>query len=78
MGKPCVVACQALAIDEANRRARIGAVAIAEGDWLSIDGDAGAVFAGRLPIVVTRPEEDLAEWRRWKERAACDTATAAQ
>jgi pyruvate,orthophosphate dikinase len=78
MGKPCVVACQALAIDEAKRQARIGAVAIAEGDWLSIDGDAGAVFAGRLPIVVTRPEDDLAEWRRWKEQATEGAAAAAQ
>ncbi|HTO83653.1 MAG TPA: PEP/pyruvate-binding domain-containing protein [Methylomirabilota bacterium] len=70
MGKPCVVACQALAIDEAARRARVGGVSIAEGDWLSIDGDAGAVFAGRLPIVDTRPEEDLAAWMQWKEQAA--------
>jgi len=70
MGKPCVVACGTLAIDEAHRHAHIGTLAIAEGDWLSIDGDAGTVFAGRLPIVVTRPEHDLAEWRRWKEQAS--------
>jgi len=81
MGKPCVVACSALAIDEPNRHARIGTLAIAEGDWLSIDGDAGTVFSGRLPIVVTRPEDDLAEWRRWKGQTAspapCDAAAAA-
>ena len=67
--------------DEAGRQARIGPLAIAEGDWLSIDGEAGAVFAGRLPIVVTRPDDDLAEWRRWKEHAASPasgTAAAAQ
>lgn len=78
MGRPCVVACQALAIDEAARAGRLGTLAIAEGDWLSIDGDAGTVFAGRLPIVVTRPEDDLAEWRRWKEQAASRAAAAAQ
>ncbi len=68
MGKPCVVACQTLAIDEAKRQARIGALSIAEGDWLSIDGDAGIVFAGRLPIVDTRPDDDLAEWMHWKQQ----------
>jgi len=82
MGKPCIVACQALAIDEATRAARLGTLAIAEGDWLSIDGDAGSVFVGRLPIVVTRPEDDIAAWRYWKEQAptppASGTAAAAQ
>jgi pyruvate,orthophosphate dikinase len=77
MGKPCVVACPTLTIDEANRRARFGALAIAEGEWLSIDGDVGTVFAGRLPIVVTRPEDDLAEWRRWKELTGSNGRTAA-
>jgi pyruvate,orthophosphate dikinase len=77
MGKPCVVACQTLIIDEARRQARIGRLSIAEGDWLSIDGDAGAVFAGCLPIVVSRPEDDLAEWRHWKQQPTSQSASRA-
>jgi len=77
MGKPCVVACQTLIIDEARRQAQIGRLSIAEGDWLSIDGDAGTVFAGCLPIIVSRPEDDLAEWRHWKQQPTSQSASRA-
>jgi pyruvate,orthophosphate dikinase len=67
MGKPCIVGCAALAIDEAGRRGRIDGHDFAEGDWLSIDGDAGTLHPGRAAIVSHMPEADLAEWERWRE-----------
>ena len=66
LGKPCVVGCGGLAIDEAAARARLGDTALAEGDWISIDGDTGGIYPGRRDIVASRPEADLAEVERWR------------
>ncbi|NLH80509.1 MAG: pyruvate, phosphate dikinase, partial [Phyllobacteriaceae bacterium] len=46
MGRPCVVGCAALTVDETSGTVRLGAATAREGDWLSIDGDAGTVRLG--------------------------------
>lgn len=66
MGKPCVVGCAALTVPEAGRAAELAGETIEEGDWLSIDGESGAIFRGRLEVVVERPESELAEVARWR------------
>jgi pyruvate, orthophosphate dikinase len=70
MGKPCIVGCTALKVDAARRRAWLADHVLDEGDWLSIDGENGAVHLGRCAVVVERPEAELAEIERW--RAASD------
>ncbi len=56
MGKVCVAGCSALEIDYAKRRMRVSGTELAEGDWLSLDGTTGEVFAGEIG---TRPSEIL-------------------
>ncbi len=56
MGKVCVVGCGELEIDYRNRRMTVGDRVIREGQYLSLDGTAGEVFAGQIP---TRPSEIL-------------------
>ncbi len=56
MGKVCVVGCSDLEIDYRNRRMTVGDRVIREGQYLSIDGTSGKVFAGQIP---TRPSEVL-------------------
>ena len=68
MGKPCVVGCAGLTVDAVNRAARLGGHAIKEGDWLSIDGEAGTVHLGRSEVVVERPDAELKEIERWRSR----------
>jgi pyruvate,orthophosphate dikinase len=70
MGKPCVVGCRALAVDPQARTARFDAGTIGEGDWISMDGDNGAVYLGRADIVRERPAAELAELERWRSEAA--------
>jgi pyruvate,orthophosphate dikinase len=70
MGKPCVVGCRGLELDEAGGRARVGEQALAEGDWISLDGGTGEVSLGRRTIVAECPQAELAEIARWKSRAA--------
>ncbi|MEO7794760.1 MAG: pyruvate, phosphate dikinase, partial [Thermoanaerobaculia bacterium] len=51
-GKPAVVGVAELTIDLEARTMRIGSRTFVEGDWISIDGTSGAVFAGELATVV--------------------------
>jgi pyruvate,orthophosphate dikinase len=56
MGKPSVVGCGALDIDERSRRLSVGKRVLKEGDSISIDGSTGEVILRELP---TSPSEVL-------------------
>ncbi len=51
-GKPAVVGVAALEIDLRKRTMTVGGAEIHEGDWISIDGNTGEVFKGRLDTLV--------------------------
>ncbi|MFG1478810.1 PEP/pyruvate-binding domain-containing protein [Xanthobacter sp. V4C-4] len=70
MGKPCVAGCTELVVDVAAGTARVGDTRVAEGDWLSVDGDAGAVYLGRGQILVDRLDAELREVDGWRGAAA--------
>ena len=70
MGKPCIVGCSGLSIDVAGRCAQLAGAAVKEGDWLSIDGETGAIYLGRSEVVTERPEAELAEIESWRRAAA--------
>ncbi len=48
MGKVCVCGAAALQIDYDKRTLTVGGTTYKEGDWLSIDGTAGEVYAGHV------------------------------
>jgi pyruvate,orthophosphate dikinase len=54
MGKPAVVGCGTLRIDEEGKKLSIDGKVFREGDWISIDGSTGEVLEGQIP---TRPSE---------------------
>lgn len=66
MGKPCVVGCHALKIDPAAGQAQLADATLSEGDWITIEGDAGRLFLGRCRTVETRPEAELGEIATWQ------------
>ena len=66
MDKPCIVGCADLAVDADARCAHLPLAVVREGDWLSIDGDAGTIYLGRGTILSERPETELAEVQRWR------------
>jgi len=74
MGKVCLVACPELAIELDQRRCRIGDHVFSEGDWLSLDGNTGDIYAGSLTPVVERPERGLAVVAAWRQAVARDGA----
>ncbi len=54
MGKVCICGASALQIDYAKKTVRAGKQTFKEGDYLSIDGTAGTVYAGQI---ATAPSE---------------------
>ena len=70
LGKVCLVACPNLEIDLAHRQCRIGGTLLDEGDFISLDGNSGAVYAGKLEPLVERPERALAAIAGWRRVAA--------
>ena len=69
MAKPCIVGCAALSVDAAGHGARLAGSTIREGDWLSIDGETGAIYLGRCDVVAERPDAELAEIERWRSKS---------
>jgi pyruvate,orthophosphate dikinase len=57
MGKVCVCGAAALKVDYNKKTVTVGDQTFNEGDFLSIDGTAGTVFAGQIP---TAPSEIIA------------------
>jgi pyruvate,orthophosphate dikinase len=74
LGKVCLVGCRDLSVHEERHCGEIAGEKIAEGDWLSLDGERGEISLGRREIVTESPEAELAEIARW--RAASGAAVA--
>ena len=69
MGLPCVAGAETLKIDYAKRVMRAGERVVGEGEMISIDGTTGEIFAGELPTIEARfeDEHDLATLLGWAD-----------
>jgi pyruvate,orthophosphate dikinase len=65
-----VAGAESLKIDYARRQMRAGSVTVDEGDMISIDGTTGEIFAGELPTIAARfeDEKDLATLLGWADK----------
>ena len=85
-GRPCVCGVGGMLVDSAGRRVTFSPpgggepVVLSEGDWVSVSGTGGSVFAGRLPVIaptVSGKLETLLSWadaeRTMGVRANADT-----
>ncbi|MCP4591142.1 MAG: pyruvate, phosphate dikinase, partial [bacterium] len=79
-GKCCIVGCEALSVDEANRTLTLGQSTIHDGETLTLDGTSGRIYQGECALV--RPEAPaefnvLMGWcdelRRMRVRTNADT-----
>lgn len=67
LDKVCVVGCQDLTIADDLHRCRIGTRWFTEGDYLSIDGQTGEIYAGRVAVRVRQPTAYLEQVERWRK-----------
>jgi pyruvate,orthophosphate dikinase len=80
MGKPCVCGCVAIRIDYGAGEFRINNLVVKKGDLISVDGTAGQVVLGQVPLIdpeISREFQQLLEWadeiRTLGVRANADT-----
>ncbi|MGB9677816.1 MAG: pyruvate, phosphate dikinase, partial [Candidatus Ratteibacteria bacterium] len=79
MGKPCVVGCEAIRIDEEKGIMTVNGKEVKEGDWITIDGGTGNVIIGQVPTIeagITGEFKTIMEWadeiRKLRIRANAD------
>lgn len=57
LGKVCLVGCEELHIDMGTRSIRLGEQTLAEGALITLDGNTGCIYAGRMQTVEQRQEQ---------------------
>ena len=57
MGTPCVAGAGELHVDTKAKRFRAGKTTLKEGDWISLDGSSGDVFAGKAGTIKPNPSD---------------------
>jgi pyruvate, orthophosphate dikinase len=70
LGKPCVAGCEALQVDVEGKCLRAGSVTVREGEYISIDGSTGEVYAGSIPTIEPdfSKEKDLIKLLSWADQ----------
>jgi len=68
-GIPCVVGASSIKIDLENRQMTVGDTTVKEGEWISVDGNTGKVFIGKISTSAPSLEEqtDLLTLLKWAD-----------
>ena len=68
-GKCCIVGCESLHISAKNKILEVGDKKYKEGDWLTLNGTAGRVYEGQLPLKAANPDsnQEYAELMEWAD-----------
>ena len=56
LGKTCVVGCETMTVDYGENRCSFGDTVLSKGDWITVDGNTGRVYSGR--IETKQPDTD--------------------
>jgi pyruvate,orthophosphate dikinase len=67
-GKPCVVGCEAVKINEAAGWLTVGGHTVNAGDYLTINGTTGDVMIGKVPTVAPTMTGDFATLMTWADK----------
>lgn len=69
LGKPCVAGCESIRVDVEGKSMHSSGPSVKEGDFISIDGSTGEVFAGSIPTIEPdfTKEKDLIELLAWAD-----------
>ncbi len=85
MGKPCVVGASDLRIEEGNNLLLVNGLELKRGEWLTVDGSSGNIYAGKLPTIPPQYDAYFHRFMRWADdvrtmgiRANADTPQDAQ
>jgi len=68
MGKPCVAGAQELQVDERGGHLAVNGRQLAEGEWITVDGGTGQVFAGQAALRTPELSGDFLRLMQWADR----------
>ncbi len=68
MGKPCVAGAQDMHVDEEAGCIRVSGRELMEGEWITVDGSSGRVFAGQAALVPPELGADFTRLLHWADR----------
>ncbi len=67
IGKPAVVGAEAIRIDYERKVFEVNGRVVREGDWITIDGNTGNVYIGRIPTVEPEIIPELDKLLKWAD-----------
>ncbi|MGI9148293.1 MAG: pyruvate, phosphate dikinase, partial [Chloroflexota bacterium] len=69
MGKPCIAGAEDIDIDVAGQKLTSNGTTLMQGDWMSLDGTTGEVFAGRISTIAPdfKRETELITLLSWAD-----------
>jgi pyruvate,orthophosphate dikinase len=67
MGKPCIVGCGELVINEEEKYFTVNDVKVNEGDYITIDGSTGEVILGAVDLVEPKLTGDFSTLMEWAD-----------
>jgi len=68
MGKPCVAGAQELEVDEDAGVIRVGSREVRAGEWITLDGSTGTVYAGQAKLLVPEMSEHYHRLMGWADK----------
>jgi pyruvate,orthophosphate dikinase len=68
-GKPCVVGCEAIKIDEASQTITIAGKTVKAGEFVTINGTTGDVMIGQVPTVAPTMTGDFSTLMGWADKS---------
>ncbi len=67
MGKPCVAGAQDIEVDETAGHLTVRGRAVAEGEWITVDGSTGKVFVGQTKLIAPVLSEHFTKLMGWAD-----------
>jgi len=69
MGKCCVAGCEAIKVDEKEKRFTVNGMVFQEGDYITLDGSSGKVIKGKVPMLDPELSGEFREILEWADEA---------
>jgi pyruvate,orthophosphate dikinase len=67
MGKCCVAGCEAIRVNEHEKKFTVNGVEVHEGEFITLNGSTGEVIIGKLPTIEATMTGDFGEFMGWAD-----------
>ncbi|MFW6238603.1 MAG: putative PEP-binding protein, partial [Halanaerobiales bacterium] len=69
MGKPCVAGCEDISVNYDKEQFTVDGRVFKKGDYITIDGSKGEVYAGQVPTIDPEMDENFERLMKWADDA---------